>query len=288
MQEQSSEFHARLEETLDLNGLSADLATEIEGRLTRVTYEKGAVIFLRGSPADFFFWLIKGFVKLYLPHHDGTRTLIDLARPGDLMGFVNATNSIGRAQLFEAQALTKCSVGLLTREHLMQLLAKLDHQAAVHALEQLNTAWSVIFERYVSFIGSSFRTRLELVLKSLGTRFGIEDKRGTLLTPELCHEDLAEMIGSSRPMVSKLIGDLIDEGFLVRGEKRRFILRTKGLPSTVAPNARKSPVSLNGNSERAPESLSTMTARVNSPELFSRPRSSSSKLFQTDDLGRHS
>ena len=48
-----------------------------------------------------------------------------------------------------------------------------------------------------------------MVLNSLGTRFGINDKRGTLVVPELSHEDLAEIIGSSRPMVSKLIGDII-------------------------------------------------------------------------------
>lgn len=269
MQEERSEFRARLEQTLDSQGLSADLATEIEARLTRVIYEKGAVIFLRGSPADFLFWLIKGFAKLYLPHPDGSRTLIDLARPGDLMGFVNGTNSIGRAQLFEAQALTKCTVGLLTREHLIQLLTKLDQQAAIRALEQLNTAWSAIFERYISFIGSSFRARLELVLTTLGTRFGIEDKRGTLLAPELCHEDLAEMIGSSRPMVSKLIRDLTEEGSLVRGEKRHFIVRLKGLPLTALPDARIQSTPSNFSSEPAGgarASLSAAPARLNSRE----------------------
>jgi len=70
------------------------------------------------------------------------------------------------------------------------------------------------------------------MLNSLGTRFGIYDKRGTLLVPELSHEDLAEMIGSSRPMVSKLISDMIEEGFLARGEKRHFILRHKERTST--------------------------------------------------------
>lgn len=231
MQSGPSEFRSRLEQTLGSRGLRADLASEIEDRLTRATYERGAVIFLRGSPADLLFWLLKGVVKLYLPHRDGSRTLIDLARPGDFLGFANGGDSIGRHQLLEAQALTKCSVGLLTREHLMRVLVNLDHQTAIHALEQLNTAWSTIFERYVSFIGASFRTRFELLLTSLGARFGVDDKRGTLIALELCHEDLAEMIGCSRAMVSRLIGDLTKEGLLVGGEKRRLILRRNGLPS---------------------------------------------------------
>jgi len=229
----SAEFCARLQETLESYGLSSALVAEIEDHLIPVTYEKGAVIFLRGSPADLLFWLVKGFVKLYLPRPSGGRILIDLARPGDLLAFVSDEGSKGRRQLLEAHALTKCSVGLLTREHLFQVLIKLDHQMAIRLLEQLNTAWSRIFERHVRFLGSSFRERLEMVLERLGSRFGIEDRRGILLTPELGHEDLAEMIGSSRPMVSKLIAEMTEEGVLARGENRRFILRSKTWPSAA-------------------------------------------------------
>jgi len=227
MQSQGSEFRCRLEQLLESCGLPTDIAAEIEERLTMVTYEKGAIIFLRGGSCDLLFWLLKGFVKLYLPHADGNRTLVDLARPGDFLGFVNDRDSKGRRHLLEAQALTKCSVGLFTRDQIAPILNKLDHLGAIDLLEQLNVAWSTMFERYVWFLGSPFRTRLEMVLASLGARFGINDKRGTLLVPELSHEDLAEMIGSSRPMVSKLIGDMTQEGLLVRGEKRHFILRPR-------------------------------------------------------------
>jgi hypothetical protein len=41
---------------------------------------------------------------------------------------------------------------------------------------------SALFERYAGFIGLSFRERLEMVFKDLGTRFGVEDRRGTLMT----------------------------------------------------------------------------------------------------------
>src|SRR5258708_34501534 len=63
-----------------------------------------------------------------------------------------------------------------------------------------------------------------LVFKDLGARFGVEDRRGTLIILELSQEDLAEMIGSSRPMVSKLVGDMGQEGLLARSEQHRFIL----------------------------------------------------------------
>jgi CRP-like cAMP-binding protein len=261
MPNQTSEFRIRLGKTLDSHGLPGDLAAEIEDRLTPVTYEKGAVIFLRGSPADLLFCLLKGLVKLYLPHGDGNRTLVDLARPGDFLGFVNEVNSKGCRQLLEAHALSKCSIGLFAREHLMQLLSKLDHQTTIGLLEHLNTHWARAFERYITFVGSSFRMRLETVLNSLGSRFGIDDMRGTLLVPELSHEDLAEMIGSSRPMVSKLLGDMMQEGLLVRAEKRHFILRAKGERAPAASEDLQRPVAANGACKRvadAPVPLSAM------------------------------
>lgn len=234
MDHEFPEFRARLDEVLAGVGLPADLARTIEDRIVPVTYEKGAVIFMRGSPADLVFFLLKGLAKLYLPQGDGDRTLVDLGKPGDILSFATEADSKGRRHLFEAHALTRCSVGLLGFDHFLQILSALDQRTAARLLERLNTAWSTIFERYITFVGSSFRSRLELVIRNLGARFGVTEKRGILLVPELSHEDLAEMIGSSRPMVSKLIGDMLQEGVLERGERRHFIVRLPVQESSVA------------------------------------------------------
>jgi CRP/FNR family cyclic AMP-dependent transcriptional regulator len=220
-----SEFRTLLEEKLIGWNLPAELAAQIEEHSTPVTFEKGAIVFLQGTPADLVFWLRKGFVKLYLPHTHGNRTLITVARPGEPLGMVANVGADGRGhQIFEAQALTKCSLGLFTREHMTSLLRKLDHERVVQLVCHLNATWSALFERYAGFIGLSFRERLELVFKDLGERFGVEDRRGTLVILELTQQDLAEMIGSSRPMVSKVLGDMLDEGLLARSEQQRFIL----------------------------------------------------------------
>src|SRR5512146_3034745 len=98
-----TESCAQLTETLAAYGISSGLAAEIEAHLIPVTFEKGSIIFLRGTSADLLFWVLKGLVKLYLPVGGGNRTLVDLARPGDLIGFVNQMDSTGRRQVLEAQ-----------------------------------------------------------------------------------------------------------------------------------------------------------------------------------------
>jgi CRP-like cAMP-binding protein len=230
--DKSSEFRERLEHQLTAWGLPKGLVDDLAKHLTPVTYEKDAIIFLRGSPADFLFCLLSGFVKLYLPHSNGNRTLVALARPGDLLGFVDSLDSEnGRGQVFEAHALTKCSVGLVSRDHLTKLLRTLDSDTIIRLLEHINTTWSAMFEWYATFIGLPFRERLQLVFDNLGLRVGVSDQRGVLLLPVLTHEDLAEMIGSSRPMVSRLISAMAEDGFLIRSEKQHFVLRPPGRPA---------------------------------------------------------
>jgi CRP-like cAMP-binding protein len=225
LQHLSSEFRTILEGQLTAWNLPAELAADIENGSTSVTYEKGASIFLRGTSADLIFWLRKGFVKLYLPRANGARTLIAVARPGEPLGIVADVDSKGRSrQIFEAQAWTTCSVGLFSRENMTSLLRKLGLEKVIQLLGSVNATWSSKFERYAGFIGLSFRERLEIVFRDLGARFGIDDERGRLIILELSHENLAEMIGSSRPMVSTLLGDMLRAGMLARSEQHQFIL----------------------------------------------------------------
>jgi hypothetical protein len=68
-----------------------------------------------------------------------------------------------------------------------------------------------------------------MVLADLGSRFGVQEARGILLTPELAQEELAEMIGSSRPMVSKLLGEMAERSMIACQGRRYILLRGSGL-----------------------------------------------------------
>ena len=77
--------------------------------------------------------------------------------------------------------------------------------------------------RRAGFIGLPFPSASRWCLRTLA-RFGVDDKRGILIILELSQEDLAEMIGSSRPMVIKPVGDMVEEGLLARSEQHQYIL----------------------------------------------------------------
>jgi CRP-like cAMP-binding protein len=62
------------------------------------------------------------------------------------------------------------------------------------------------------------------VFAHLAAKFGVKDSRGILLIPEFTHSDLAEMIGCSRPMVSRFIAEMISSRTLPLHGKQYSIL----------------------------------------------------------------
>jgi CRP/FNR family cyclic AMP-dependent transcriptional regulator len=188
---------------------------------------KGSPLFDKGSPADVVFVVLSGIVKIYCALAGAARTLVELAGPGDLAGYADFSDRTGeRSQLFEAEALTNACVALVTRDHLMHVLRELDPGLILILAENINSLWGSVVHRCARFLGMTLRERLEVVLGEMAERFGVTDARGIWITPELEQEVLAEMIGGSRPMVSKLLMEMKQEGVIAR-EGKHYILASK-------------------------------------------------------------
>ncbi|MGH7933467.1 MAG: Crp/Fnr family transcriptional regulator [Candidatus Binataceae bacterium] len=207
-------------------GLSAEMAHELIAHHTVQNYSKSAIVFLEGSPAEVVYWVGRGLVDVYSSTDDGGRILIQLAGPGDLIGYVDYSDEQGRrCQAFEAHTRTHCQLNLVARERIHLVLRELDAESLLRLMAQFSGAWSAEVRRWTRFVGLDFRQRLKFVLEDLATRYGVADDRGVLLIPELSHLDFAEMIGCSRPMMSKLLSELIEERLLAQNGKRYIIRR---------------------------------------------------------------
>ena len=67
--------------------------------------------------------------------------------------------------------------------------------------------------------------RLRIVMSDLGNRVGVRHSDGIALLPELGQQDLAEMIGCSRGMVSRMIFEMEESGLLARRGKQYVLLK---------------------------------------------------------------
>jgi CRP-like cAMP-binding protein len=195
----------------------------------------------RDRPPTVVFVVLSGIVKIYCARLGAARTLVELAGPGDLAGYADfSEKSRERSQLFDAEALTNSCVALITRDHVLHVLRKLEPDLILTLAENVNSLWAAAVYRYARFLGMTLRERLDVIFAEMAERFGVTDARGILITPELEQEGLAEMIGGSRPMVSKLLMEMKREGVIARegkhyivaksGEARPVDDRTQGAP----------------------------------------------------------
>ena len=61
------------------------------------------------------------------------------------------------------------------------------------------------------------------MLANLSERFGEEDETGTLIGVRLTHQDLANMIASTREAVSKVMSEFQRDGLIETRSRRIFI-----------------------------------------------------------------
>src|SRR6202451_3733932 len=214
-----------------------EIVREIVEYRSDLSYAAGATIFCQGAPADIIFWVVKGLVKESCPSPNGNRIMVRLAAAGEMIGCADEVNEKGQwIRRFEAQAVGKCVVAMITRQRVRDLLTSLDSATLLEVSERMNAAWSGWVHYYASLLGMSFRERLELMLAQLGRKFGAPDDDGIALTFEPAHGDLAEMIGCSRPMVSRLMADLIKQGEIA-GRGRLYILLKGGAIGAIVRNS---------------------------------------------------
>jgi CRP/FNR family transcriptional regulator, cyclic AMP receptor protein len=231
----SAQAQEKLLSRLSSMGIARPAATALLERHMLVRYPKGAELFTMGSPADVVFAVLTGLVKVHSSRPGCDPVLVELAGPGDLVGYADfAAADGGRSQLFAATAVTNCCVALFTRHQISEVLKGLEPEALLRIAEAINSMWSSVVYRYATFLGMSLRERLEIVLDELAKRFGVPDSRGTLLLPELAQEELAEMIGSSRPMVSKLLTEMTERGLLIRQGRRHILIAAEKPANAVA------------------------------------------------------
>jgi CRP/FNR family transcriptional regulator, cyclic AMP receptor protein len=191
-----------------------------------VTFEKESLLFAKGLPADLMFFVLDGVVRMYVTEPAGDRCTFMLAGRGDFLGFASTPYDRGAVHCFDASALSKCLIALFSRRYIFQLLNTLTPPALIKLIENMNTAWSRALEWHMHFFGLSAGERLVLMLHELGEKFGVPAPDGVLIDIRLTHDDFAELIGCSRPVIGKIFNEITSAGRIQFGNRGGILLRS--------------------------------------------------------------
>lgn len=198
--------------------LDADALAAIEQQTKRKHYHKRTVIIEKGDESSTLYLLEQGRAKVYVADDAGREIVLRELGPGDHFGELALLG--GSPRTASVETLTDCDVRLLTGAVFQDFLAKHPEVALslirhlVHQVADLTDTASDL--ALLSVYG---RIAKVLVDKS-------EEQGGRLITPPLTQQQIADRVGCSREMVSRIIGDLKTGGY-VSVEGKRFVLERK-------------------------------------------------------------
>ena len=180
------------------------------------TYPEGAVLFLEGQAPRGIFVLCTGQVKVSLSARDGKTLILRIVEPGEVLG-LSATVSDHPYEL-TAETMEPCQVNFVKRENFLRFL-KENSDACFKVAEQLSAKYNNTCHELRSLgLSHSAYEKLAKLLLEWGSRNGESAKVEPCVRLALTHEEIAQMIGTSRETVTRLFADL----------KKRHIAQLKG------------------------------------------------------------
>jgi CRP/FNR family transcriptional regulator len=187
------------------------------------TYPKSAMLFLEGQQPRGVFVLCTGKAKLSTSSSEGKTIITKLSQAGDVLG-LNATISNHPYEV-TAEMLEPGQANFITRDALLQFLREYG-EVALRVAEQLSRNYYSAFEeiRLLGLATSPSEKFAKLLLSWDAGKTAPDGSSSMKMT--LTHEEIAEIIGTTRETVSRLFSDFKKKKFVeVNGST--LVLRDK-------------------------------------------------------------
>jgi len=179
-------------------------------------YPKRAVLFVEGQYPRGIFVLCKGRVKLSICSTDGKTLILKITEPGEVLGLSASVS--GKPYELTAETVDPCQVNFVKRVDFLRFLRE-NADACLRVAEQLSEKYNSACREIRSLgLSHSAAEKLAKLLLEWSARNGEAAKVEPRVKLALTHEEIAQMIGTSRETVTRLFADL----------KKRQIVQTKG------------------------------------------------------------
>jgi CRP-like cAMP-binding protein len=195
----------------------ADLQTLIRAGTQRAMEESG-YFFLQDQPADYFYILLSGRVKLCLIAADGQQVNIRTIVPGQLFGGIGAVDANAcypvHAQTLEDS--TALAIPSSVFHHLLEQRPSLCFafmKSMTHYMQEIQ-------ERYQEMVTEKVEQRIAHVLLRLAGQAGRGMEQGVLIELSFSRQELAEIAGTTLYTVSRVLSAWEKQGVVITGRER--------------------------------------------------------------------
>jgi CRP/FNR family transcriptional regulator/CRP/FNR family cyclic AMP-dependent transcriptional regulator len=195
--------------------------------LHRRAYRRGEVVFHAGDPGDTLHIVRRGHAKIVVPSEAGEEAVLTVVRSGDLFGEITLLD--GEPRSATVVALEDLETATLSRMAFRDLMRRSPATVEILLAEMAATIRRLTTD-VVDLMFLDLRGRLAKKLLELAETHGATLPDGsTQIQVHFTQEELAGMIGATRPRVNQLLGFFEDGGLIGRQGRSITILKPDSL-----------------------------------------------------------
>ncbi|RMH45135.1 MAG: Crp/Fnr family transcriptional regulator [Deltaproteobacteria bacterium] len=204
--------------------LLAELGPEVLARLADLVdvreVRRRDVVYLPGDPGDAVFFVNGGRIKISKVTRDGKALTLSYCGPSEMFGETCLVDGGPRAEM--AEAMDNSMITEIPRPDFERLIRD-NAQLGYQMVRILAGRRRDIEDKLEALVFRDVTSKLAELLLNLAEEYGVEDARGTLVQLKITHQELANLIGSTRETVSLTLSQFKKKKYITT-EGRKVII----------------------------------------------------------------
>jgi CRP/FNR family cyclic AMP-dependent transcriptional regulator len=184
----------------------ADLE-KLAAAAVRKSYPKNVVVINEGDEAGSLFIVVSGKVQAFLSNDAGRTVTLSTQEGGSCFGELSLLDGEPRSASVMTLEPTVC---MLIPRHTFQAWLRDHPDAALSIIQSLTCRIRTLTESVRGLALSDVYGRLVKTIQSMA----VQDEDGWRIEPKPSHQDLANQVGCSREMISRIMKDLVCGGYI--------------------------------------------------------------------------
>jgi CRP/FNR family transcriptional regulator, cyclic AMP receptor protein len=188
-------------------------------------YRRNQVIFMEEETGNYMYLVLSGKVKVAKASSGGKETILAIHRTGDFFGemsLLDGKTAPATVSAMEDSKIISVS-GADFHKYLMHN-EKVMLQIINVLCARLRQVWQT-----QSLSSSTADARIRMGIYQLAKRHGIQDAHGTIIDLKITHQELADMVGTSRETVTRVLAHLREQGIVEVDQRRMTLLDPQAL-----------------------------------------------------------
>ena len=205
------------------SGLTQAQLSELSNTVTKQRFKRGQLIIEQGRKGESLFIILAGRARVVMTDRRAKEVILNILGPGDYMGEMSLID--GKSHSASVRAEIQTDVLVLSHAEFMRCLA--DNQSiAIWVIKGLVQRLRKSSDKVSSLALMDVYGRVAKVLMDAAEPTGDQD---LIIRQKMTRQDIAKMVGASREMVSRVMRDFEEQGFIKTLDDGCLVLQERWL-----------------------------------------------------------